>query len=106
MDESYFVYLDDTDFVYRVIKNKLKIFYLLIACMEYKESVCTGKKFDFFIHLFYRNREKFINKHSRISKIGYFIGFVYVNTVMLFKMRTNIRQWKIVKTAIKEGCVL
>ncbi len=103
MDESYFVYWDDTDFVYRAIKNKLKIFYLPSACMEHKESVCTGKKSDFFYKFIYRNREKFINKHSRISKIRYFIDFVYVNTVMRFKMRTNIRQWKIVKTAIKEG---
>lgn len=106
MDESYFVYWDDTDFVYRALQNKVKIFYLPSACMEHKESVCTGKHSDFFYKFIYRNREKFINKHSKIASIRHFIDFVYLNTVMRFKMQNNKKQWEIVRNAMKEGCSL
>lgn len=103
MDEKYFVYWDDTDFVYRVSKKREKILYVPKACLEHKESVCTGNKSDFFYRYIYRNREYFIKKHCKYRNILYFIDFVYLHTVLKFKMRRNMRQWIIVKNAMKEG---
>ncbi len=104
MDEKYFVYWDDTDFVYRLHKAGIKILYVPTSCLEHKESVCTGNKSDFFYRYIYRNREYFINKFSRFNNLLHFIDFLYLYTVMRFKMRKNLRQWKIVKEAMKEGC--
>lgn len=104
MDENFFVYWDDTDFVYRVQKNKMKILYCPKACLEHKESVCTGKRSDFFYYQFYKNREYFINKHSKISFLLHFIDFVYLYSIMRIKMRNNLNQWEVIKKAMREGC--
>jgi len=104
MDEKFFVYWDDTDFVYRAQKKGFKILYVPTSTMKHKESVCTGNKSDFFYRYIYRNREYFINKHSGISWIRHFMDFVYLFTVMIFKMRGNKYQWNIVRKAMIEGC--
>lgn len=104
MDEKYFVYWDDTDFVYRLQKNGLKILYTPTSCLEHKESVCTGNRSDFFYKYIYRNREYFINKFARYKLWMHLIDFIYLYTVMKLKMRNNKRQWLIVRDAMKEGC--
>ena len=104
MDEKYFVYWDDTDFVYRLQKKEIKILYAPSSCLEHKESVCTGNKSDFFYKYIYRNREYFINKYARFKTFMHFIDFTYLYTVMKYKMRNNKRQWQIVRDAMKEGC--
>lgn len=66
MDERYFVYYDDTDFVYRCQKQGFRILYLGNAELRHKVSSSTGgSSTDFSIYYYNRNRLYFINKNLR-----------------------------------------
>lgn len=63
MDERYFVYVDDLDFMYRVTQNGFSIWYENNLSIQHKISQSTGGKFSNF-SLFYniRNRIFFARK--------------------------------------------
>lgn len=103
MDEKYFVYYDDTDFVYRSQKLKKRLFYIPSSRMQHKESVCTGKRSDFFYKYVYRNRIYFISKFRKFWKVKYLEDLFFDKTIRHFKMRNNKAQRKIVSEALKEG---
>ena len=103
MDEAFFVYWDDTDFCYRMIKNKIDILYTYKSTLVHKESVCTGKRSDFFYRFVFRNRIYFARKHFKISIYYILINFVNLYIFRRIKMHKNIRQWSIIKDAIFEG---
>jgi GT2 family glycosyltransferase len=64
MDEQYFVYYDDDDFVYRAIKKGFEIYLLPRLKIFHKESFSTGGYESLFsIHYLNRNRVYFINKN-------------------------------------------
>lgn len=54
MDENYFVYYDDTDFVYRATKNGKKLWYFSNVVVRHKEGTSTGVLSDFSVK--YQNR--------------------------------------------------
>lgn len=103
MDEKYFVYYDDTDFVYRCQKLRKRLFYIPSSKMQHKESVCTGKHSNFFYKYVYRNRIYFISKHRKFWKLKYFEDVLFDKTIRSIKMRSNEAQHKIVSAALKEG---
>jgi GT2 family glycosyltransferase len=64
MDESYFVYYDDNDFVMRATKKGFKIYYLPMLEVFHKVSISTGGHESLFsIYYLNRNRVYFIKKH-------------------------------------------
>lgn len=65
MDESYFVYCDDADFVWRATKTgEEKLLYLPQSIVWHKESFSTGGKLsDFSVYYVTRNRVYFAHKH-------------------------------------------
>lgn len=64
MDDRYFVYFDDTDFVYRAYKKGYKILYLPEYTIRHKVSSSTGGKMsNFTIYYGNRNRLFFIRKN-------------------------------------------
>ena len=66
MDERYFVYYDDTDFVYRCQKQGYRILYLGNAELRHKVSSSTGgSSSDFSVYYYNRNRLYFINKNLK-----------------------------------------
>lgn len=79
MDEKYFAYFDDTDFIYRCIKQKKKkMFFIPNSTLLHKESFCSGgSKSDFKINLYYRNKIYFCKKFSHLSNIIYIINYCY-----------------------------
>ena len=71
-DEKYFVYFDDTDWVYRCKIKEKKIGYTPDAVVWHKESVSTGGQMsDFSIRMQCRNHVYFCKKN--FSKIHFFI---------------------------------
>ncbi|MDY5122301.1 MAG: glycosyltransferase family 2 protein [Treponema sp.] len=76
MDEKYFVYFDDTDFIYRAVhKNGNTLLYCPNTSIEHKESYSTGGvKSDFGLKYYYRNKVYFIKKHFKNYKFFYFIN--------------------------------
>ncbi len=64
MDERYFVYLDDSDFMYRAMKVGVKMMYLPQAKLLHKAGGLTGgEESPFAIHYATRNRVFFQIKH-------------------------------------------
>lgn len=63
MDEWYFVYYDDTDFIYRANKAGLKIYYTPQTSILHNESSSTGRESPFTYYYFARNRLYFVRKH-------------------------------------------
>lgn len=64
MDERYFVYLDDSDFMYRAMKARVKLMYIPEAKLLHKVGRSTGgEESPFTIHYATRNRIFFQLKH-------------------------------------------
>lgn len=64
MDPVYFVYFDDTDFVYRATKRGYKVYLMPELIVFHKESASTGGvDSPFFAYYFNRNRLLFIRKN-------------------------------------------
>lgn len=77
MDERYFVYVDDVDFMYRVVKHGFSIWYENNLSLEHKISQSTGGKFsDFSLYYTVRNRIFFARKFYNLPKV--FIATIYV----------------------------
>lgn len=66
MDETYFVYYDDTDFVWRLTRAGLRIRYVPDAVVLHKVSTSTGgERSPFSLYYTNRNRIYFIRKNLR-----------------------------------------
>lgn len=64
MDEQYFVYADDDDFVYRATKHGFKLYFLAHLEIFHKASFSTGGHESLFsVYQINRNRIYFIRKH-------------------------------------------
>jgi hypothetical protein len=69
MDERYFVYVDDSDFMFRAMKGGLKLLYLPSARLLHKVSSLTGgSESAFAIHYGTRNRMFFQLKHLGVLR--------------------------------------
>ena len=64
MNEDYFVYYDDSDFVYRctMVNNEI-LTYIPESVLEHKVSYSTQKDSDFYISMMFRNRIYFIRQN-------------------------------------------
>jgi GT2 family glycosyltransferase len=68
MDERYFVYADDTDFMYRAMKAGIKLMYLPEAKLLHKVgSLSGGEESPFAIQYGTRNRMFFLLKHFGVA---------------------------------------
>jgi GT2 family glycosyltransferase len=78
MDEAYFVYYDDVDFVWRMAKRGLSIGFVAESIVLHKVSRSTGGAFSpFSLRFTNRNRIYFIRKHlvglQRMFALGYML---------------------------------
>jgi GT2 family glycosyltransferase len=105
MDEKYFVYFDDTDFFYRVLKTKKHPVFYLPKMRFYhkvgsltKSNACSQIKNpirgDFFLKYNIRNHNYYLRKH------GGFFGYLYI-VFLCFKWNLKFvlgrgvrRDWK------------
>jgi len=77
MDERYFVYYDDTDFVHRCLKLGYRLLYQGSAELKHKVSSSTGgRSSDFSVYYYNRNRLFFIRKNyaglERVVGLGWY----------------------------------
>lgn len=88
MDERYFVYFDDTDFVWRAVKiHGYKLKYEPKATLLHKVSSSTKKVSSYFSwHFHHRNSAYFMNKYFPI----YRRWFVYAYQTGLYFLKTLI----------------
>lgn len=104
MDASYFVYVDDADFMYRAHKDGKVLKYLPHAVLWHKVSALTGDMSPFTIRFCTRNRMYFLRKHlsvhqARAWKLLYQSYF----TLRLLARRDSISSWKLKQSSAREG---
>ena len=102
MDEQYFVYFDDTDFIWRTIKlNKKKMLYVPELSIQHKESYSTGGvRSDFTLKYYYRNKVYFQKKFIKCAEILYFI-----NQLFFFMKKKSLgnETYKKIKASLLNG---
>lgn len=106
MDEDFFVYFDDTDFTYRLLRNNIKIKIHKKTLLKHKVGSSTGGVMsNFTIEATSKNRVIFIRKHfSIIHLIFYlpiFLFFYFYRFIILSK---SLEKFIISIRATFEGC--
>lgn len=98
MDEKYFVYFDDTDFIYRAVKFGYKVLYLPKFTVLHKVSSSTGGGESLFtIYYGTRNRIYFIRKN--LTGFTYFVSLAFTlsTRVIKFIQYDKLRRGKMIK---------
>jgi len=96
MDEDYFVYLDDSDFVARALQARFRIFYTPEPVIRHKVSVSTGgAESPFTIHQISKNTILFLHKNNPPPVAAWYIlTFLARSALHLFRynqaQRTNL----------------
>jgi len=103
MDEKYFAYYDDTDFVLRADKAGFKILYDPSVCILHKVSSSGGGDLSPF-YIYYSNRNKiyFIRKNLKGIKRYFAIGYT-IFTRMIFWLRFDQSGKKSLAKGLKDG---
>lgn len=78
MDEWYFVYYDDTDFMYRAWKAGLKMVYTPATSIWHNESVSTGPGSPFKHYYLARNHLYFVRKNRSLNVYASVVGYRYL----------------------------
>lgn len=96
MDERYFVYFDDTDFVWRSNQNKFRIYYWAKGEVWHKVSTSTGGDFSpFTVYYLTRNRIYFVRKNfsyfwQLISLSYFFMSMLRERRPLAKKLRPRL----------------
>lgn len=103
MDECYFVYYDDTDFVWRANGEGYKIVYYPDAIVHHKVSFSTGGGESLF-SIFYttRNRIYFIRKNFNLLFQILSLTFFYATRVVKFFFYDDQQRQRLLQ-GLKEG---
>jgi GT2 family glycosyltransferase len=105
MDEQYFVYYDDTDFVYRAQKKGYKILYLPHLCLLHKVSSSTGgEDTQFAVYYLLRNRILFLRKN--FHNIRFLFAILYCSLSSVYRYIKNAKYRKTIVSAFKDGATL
>lgn len=108
MDKSYFVYFDDTDFIWRAtIIGKEKLMYIYNSQIWHKVSSSTGGSYsDFFIRYINRNHIYFALKYCKGIHFIIFITYLIAHLLLRKPFRYNSRQYKLILKSYIEGIEL
>ena len=103
MDEKYFVYYDDTDFVYRAFLHGFPVCYLPDYVIFHKISNSTGGSDSLFsIYYYHRNRLYFIKKFTKGIKYASSSLYFFITRFKLLFIYNN-KQLATLKKAILDG---
>jgi GT2 family glycosyltransferase len=119
MDEKYFVYFDDTDFMYRVMMDgtykmlfmKDAIFYHKVGSLT-KSRIGTRSKFkfgDFMIRYSTRNKVYYLRKQKSVLaflNIIYFYGRMNLRFFLSGRYDITFKKWKLIQSSFFEGLAM
>lgn len=101
MDEQYFVYYDDTDFVYRANEKGYKLIYFPEVSVAHKVSTSTGGSESLFsIYYGTRNRLIFIRKNFTLFYRIIAMSFFYVTRIIRYFVYDKERKSQLLKAII------
>lgn len=107
MDENYFVYYDDTDFVHRAIyKNRKMLWYISDSVIHHNESTSTGKMSDFSVRYLWRNFVYFALKNYNAFYAYYVVLYNFLYILIILHFRYSRKQWLLALKSYKEGFFL
>jgi hypothetical protein len=107
MDSNYFVYFDDTDFCYRALQARLKLFYISSARLLHKVAGLTGIESDFSIRYGVRNRVYYILKNLPNWHALFLLPVVQIYVFTKFVlMKRRLKSFWIAEKAFWEGISL
>lgn len=103
MDEKYFAYYDDTDFVFRALKAGYKMYYEPALTVLHKVSSSTGGGNSTF-YIYYSNRNKiYFSRKNLRGIVKYFaIGYTLFTRVFYY-IRFDATQRKKLIGGLKDG---
>ncbi len=103
MDEKYFAYYDDTDFVYRACEKGYRLYYEPAITILHKVSSSSGGDSSLF-YIYYSNRNKlyFIRKNYSGFMKHFAIGYTFFTRITYY-LRFNKEQRKKLVQALKDG---
>jgi len=119
MDEKYFVYFDDTDFSYRVLKDgRHKLFFFSDTKFYHKVGSLTKSvekekrreyRGDFFIKQNTRNHIYFLRKIGGVYAYLYIFLLFFKNNLRFIissDFRKNLQTWKLINKSYFEGLIM
>ncbi len=105
MDSNYFVYYDDSDFIYRTNKMGYRIFYEPSQVIDHKVGNSTGFFSNTYIYYYNRNRLYFIVKNFPFAAAVRAIAYYTASRIVSF-FKLNAAQRKVQWKGIVDGFVL
>jgi GT2 family glycosyltransferase len=108
MDKHYFVYADDTDFMYRAFKAGIRLMYLPEIQLLHKVGGLTGGKLSAFsVRYTARNRTYFLLRHCGfLAALTLLIAYQSYFAASLILRRIDFRIYSIKERAVWEGIQL
>lgn len=102
MDEPYFAYYDDTDFVVRAQKAGYKLYYEPSVVILHKVSSSAGENSPFYVYYSNRNKIYFIRRNMRGFRKWFAIGYTLLSRVAFWLRFDKTRRKKLVQ-GLKDG---
>lgn len=102
MDEKYFAYYDDTDFVLRATRLGYRICYEPSLIVQHKVSSSAGTNSPFYVYYSNRNKLYFIRKNFSGIKRWFGITYTLLSRVVFWFGFDRIRKKKLIE-GLKEG---
>jgi hypothetical protein len=102
MDEKYFAYYDDTDFVYRALQDGFIMYYEPSVYVLHKVSSSTGGDTGFYVYYSSRNKVYFIRKHLKGLHKYFAIAYMLVSRIAFWLKYDTERRKKLI-LGIKNG---
>lgn len=104
MDEDYFVYSDDLDFMYRALRAGYNLYYLPNTNIYHKISVSTGGAYSSFsIYYMIRNRVFFIRKHFKFPVKQIAIFYTWLSLFILLLKSPQRHLWRKLNKGFFDG---
>jgi GT2 family glycosyltransferase len=102
MDEQYFAYYDDTDFVFRATKAGFRLFYEPSLTILHKVSSSVGGNSPFYVYYSNRNKIYFIRKN--LKGINRYFSILYTLIIRIFFwLRFDAARRKKLVQGLREG---
>lgn len=103
MDEGYFVYYDDTDFVWRCGASGIPLFYWSKGSIRHKVSTSTGGADSAFTRYYAtRNRIYFIRKNFGVWQRSVALSYFFITRLFKRDLWSSERR-KVLRRAVKDG---
>lgn len=102
MDEKYFAYYDDTDFVLRAVRAGCTIFYEPSLVILHKVSSSAGDNSPFYVYYSNRNKIYFIRKNLKGFKRYFALCYTLLSRVAFWLQFDAARKKKVVQ-GLKDG---